>query len=549
MVRPISILCSSIAFIGTFASVVIAVEQPTTDGPSNPPGVTGNVHYANLMNNSLWFYEAQRSGNLPANNRVPWRSDSALKDGSDNNVNLTGGYYDAGDYLKFSLPLSYSLTTIAWGAIQWFDGYQKANQVSYLKDMIKWGTDWVIQAHPDANTFYVQVGDGNIDNNYWGPDTNIPTPRPSYQVNRTAIGTDAVAISAAALASASYLFRNNLNDTAYADTLLNKAASLFNLADTAQPRNVYVNAIPAIADFYGTNNYTSQLTFAALWMYKASGNETYRTMASNYFDQFNLAKSPIGVMDWSDQTNGVYVLGAELDSSNTKYATAAKKVLDAIVNGGSGSPCTFTNGGLLWCDGYSNENSLVPAQDMAFLALLYSQIDSSKSDAYTKFATSQIDYMLGNNYMLTPYVCGIHMNSPRNPHHAGASGGTDIGNIDSSPVEEKYLLYGAVVGGPDKDDKFYDIRDDYAQTEVALDYNAPFQGLIAHQLSTGAADPPYVTITTPRPQVSRTSKIPGWLIAVIVICVIFVVALTSYICWWKRGCGLCRRKYDKAVSA
>lgn len=34
--------------------------------------------------------------------------------------------------------------------------------------MIKWGTDWVIQAHPDANTFYVQVGDGNIDNNYWG---------------------------------------------------------------------------------------------------------------------------------------------------------------------------------------------------------------------------------------------------------------------------------------------------------------------------------------------------------------------------------------------
>lgn len=72
------------------------------------------------------------------------------------------------DYLKFSLPLSYSLTTIAWGAIQWFDGYQKANQVGYLKDMIKWGTDWVIQAHPDANTFYVQVGDGNIDNNYWG---------------------------------------------------------------------------------------------------------------------------------------------------------------------------------------------------------------------------------------------------------------------------------------------------------------------------------------------------------------------------------------------
>ncbi|KAI8083544.1 Six-hairpin glycosidase-like protein [Thamnidium elegans] len=533
------------------SSFVLAQEaQPTTDGPANPPGVTGNVHYANLLNSSLWFYEAQRSGKLPSNNRVSWRSDSALNDGNDNNVNLTGGYYDAGDYLKFTLPLSYSLAIINWGAIVWFDGYQKANQVQYLKDMMKWGTDWLMQAHPDSNTFYVQVGDGDIDNNYWGPDTNIPNPRPSYQVNRTAIGTDAVAISAAALASASYLFKNNLNDTTYADQLLSQATSLFNLADTAQPRNVYVNAVPAIAEYYACNNYTSQLTFAALWMYKASGNETYRTMASNYFDQFNLAAVPTGIMDWSDQTNAVYVLGAELDPTNTKYATAAKNALDTIIQTKTGSPCTFTNGGMLWCDGFSDSNSVVPVQDTSLLALLYSKIDSDKADAYTKFATDQINYLLGNNYMLTPYVCGIHMNSPRNPHHAGASGGTDIGNIDSSPAVEKWILYGALVGGPDKSDKFYDIRDDYQQTEVALDYNAPFQGLMAHMMSVDAADPPYVTITEPRPYVVRSKKMAGWLIAVIVIVVLFVVALTSYICWWKRGCGLCNKRgdYGKTVA-
>lgn len=55
------------------SSAVFAQEaQPTTDGPSNPAGVTGNVHYANLMNASLWFYEAQRSGKLPSTNRVAW---------------------------------------------------------------------------------------------------------------------------------------------------------------------------------------------------------------------------------------------------------------------------------------------------------------------------------------------------------------------------------------------------------------------------------------------------------------------------------------------
>jgi Glycosyl hydrolase family 9 len=47
-----------------------------------------------------------------------------------------------------------------------------------------------------------------------------------------------------------------------------------------------------------------------------------------------------------------------------------------------------------------------------------------------------------------------------------ASGGDDINHIDTSPPQEAYILYGAVVGGPDKKDRFYDIRSDWAETEV-----------------------------------------------------------------------------------
>ncbi|RCI06304.1 hypothetical protein CU098_011691 [Rhizopus stolonifer] len=529
-------LFSILLGLSTMTTIVFtqnSTEGWIADGPSNPAGVTGNVHYANLMNVSLLFYEAQRSGKLPSDNRVDWRHDSGLSDGSDNQVNLVGGYYDAGDYLKFSLPLAHSLISITWSASVWFDGYQKANQTQYLNSMLKWGLDWLMQAHPNNDTFYVQVGDGDVDNNYWGPDTGIPTPRPSYQVNRTAIGTDAVALASAALASASYLYKNSFNDTDYANQLLSNATSLYNLAYSAEPRNVYTNAIPAIAEFYNTNNYTSQLTYAALWMYKATGDSTYKDTASTLFDSFNLGNQAVGVLDWSDQTNAVFVLGAEIDSSNTKYATAAQKVLDTIIQSKSGSPCDFTNGGLLWCGDYSSSNSLVPAQDMAQIALLYARLDNDRAQTYRSFATSQIQYMLGNNYMKTPYVCGIHMNSPHNPHHAGASGGTDIGNI-YLPAVEAHVLYGAVVGGPDKDDKFYDDRNDWAQTEVALDYNAPFQGLIAYQLSSDASDPPYVTITDPRPSVSRSSKFPGWLIAVIVIVVLFILTLAGYLIWRRR---------------
>ena len=47
-----------------------------------------------------------------------------------------------------------------------------------------------------------------------------------------------------------------------------------------------------------------------------------------------------------------------------------------------------------------------------------------------------------------------------------ASGGNDISNINTSPPVEAYILYGAVVGGPSKQDKYWDIRDDWPQTEV-----------------------------------------------------------------------------------
>lgn len=46
------------------------------------------VDYKQALHQSLLYFEAQRSGKLPANQRVLWRGDSALKDGSDVGVSL-----------------------------------------------------------------------------------------------------------------------------------------------------------------------------------------------------------------------------------------------------------------------------------------------------------------------------------------------------------------------------------------------------------------------------------------------------------------------------
>lgn len=77
-------------------------------------------------------------------------------------------HQDDRNYMKFTVPLAHSITLISWGAIEWLGGYEKANQTRYLHDMLRWGTDWLIKAHPSDNVLFVQVADGDIDNDYWG---------------------------------------------------------------------------------------------------------------------------------------------------------------------------------------------------------------------------------------------------------------------------------------------------------------------------------------------------------------------------------------------
>ena len=65
-----------------------------------------------------------------------------------------------------------------------------------------------------------------------------------------------------------------------------------------------------------------------------------------------------------------------------------------------------------------------------------------------------------------PYVVGMNLNSPLNPHSALASGGNDSSKINTSHTREAYMLYGGVVWGPDKKDECYNIRDYWPQTGV-----------------------------------------------------------------------------------
>lgn len=190
----------------------------------------GNQNYAEALQKAIYFYEAQRSGTLPASNRVEWRGNSGMQDGADVGVDLTGGWYDAGDHVKFGFPMAASATMLAWSVVEYGDGYEQAGQLEEIKDNIRWATDYFMKAHTKPNELWGQVGAGNTDHAWWGPAEVMQMNRPSFKIDASCPGSDLAAETAAALAASSIVFADD--DPAYSARLLQHAKELYNFADT-----------------------------------------------------------------------------------------------------------------------------------------------------------------------------------------------------------------------------------------------------------------------------------------------------------------------------
>jgi len=454
-------------------------DSSTTKSPINttpkttilPPSDNCNTvetNYREVLRQSLLFYEAQRSGKLPENQRVTWRKDSALNDGSDVGMDLTGGYYDAGDFVKFGFPMAYTITALAWGGITFKDGYTNTSQTEYLLDALKWGTDYFIKAHPEPNVFYGQVGDGNLDHAYMGRPEDMNMPRPSMKIDQSAPGSDLAGETAAAMAATSMVFQEH--DSNYASILLKHAKELFDFAD--KYRQTYDQSITNAQDFYKSwSGYQDELIWSALWMHKATNEDEYLEKAKSMYTEFDFS-GKYGVPSWDDKSASIQVLMYEA-TGESQYKASLETFCDKAVSGTTMSPQ-----GQLW------ENigwgSLRYSANVAFVCLQAAQIVPTKEQAYTNLAISQMDYIMWKTGK--SFIVGYGDNYPVRPHHRSSLCQDKPAQCDWSIFQgnapNAHVLYGALVGGPiAPDDQYTDSRSNFAMAEVACDYNAGLQGL------------------------------------------------------------------------
>jgi endoglucanase len=454
---------------------------------SKPSLVETNYNYAEVLQKSIYFYEAQRSGKLPKNNRVKWRGDSGLKDGADRGIDLTGGWYDAGDHVKFGLPMAASTTLLAWGVNEYEDAYQKSGQYAYMLDNLRWVNDYFIKAHPSPNVLWGQVGKGSLDHAWWGPAERMPMERPSYKIDASCPGSDLAGETAAAMAASAIAFRKT--DSNYSKILLNHAKELYEFAD--KYRGKYSDCITDAADFYKSwSGYNDELVWGAIWLYLATEDLKYLNKAEHYYDYLNTEthsnlRSYKWTHSWDDKAYGSYVLLAKLTGKD-RYIQDAERWLDYWTDGYMGERIYYTPGGLAMLDEWG---SLRYAANTAFLAFIYGDRvkDFNKKEKYHSFAERQINYILGANPKQRSYVVGFGNNPPTKPHHRGAHG--SWANSIDSPKKSRHILYGALVGGPDRNDNYIDDRANFQMNEVATDYNAGFTGAIAKMYSKYGGQP------------------------------------------------------------
>ncbi|QUI25071.1 glycoside hydrolase family 9 protein [Vallitalea pronyensis] len=477
-----------------------------------------DYNYAEALQKSIYFYDANKCGHGITGGRLEWRGDCHVEDAAipldtthtnlsqsfinayrhvldaDGNgtMDLSGGYHDAGDHVRFGLPQGYAASTLGWGYYEFKEAFTKTNQDQHMLEVLKWFTDCFLRStfvdeSGNVIAYCYMVGEGNDDHSYWGPpELQLVSkyPRPADFATSETPASDQAAQASAAL-TLMYLNYKDI-DPIYANECLDKGKALYTFARKHR-------GLGNGDGFYGSGYDEDELAWAAVWLYTVTGDLTYIRHIDAVDDQGNYTGymsriitntsntwQNIWVHCWDVVWGGVFTKLAGLFPDNSQFDYFSRWNLEYWTGGAvPHEDPTDTNYLYKTPHGYAMINTWGSARynTAAQLCTLVYQKYHPEATDLTDWAKGQMDYLLGDNPMGYAYVVGFTDKHAQHPHHRAAHGSKT--NSMLQPENHKHTLWGALVGGPDANDYHKDDITDYAYNEVAIDYNAAFVGALA----------------------------------------------------------------------
>ena len=472
-------------------------------------------NFAKALQYSQYFYDANMCGTEVENNtQFKWRGNchtydaqlpldtdntnlsadfiskykSVLDPDGDGCVDVSGGFHDAGDHVEFGMPEAYAGSTLGWGYYEFRDAYEKTGQNTHIETILRYFNDYFMKttfrdSSGEVIAFCYQVGEGEIDHAYWNAPENDSMKRKGFFLTAEKPQTDYVAATAASLAAGYLNFKDT--DKEYADKCLDYAEALYKFAMT-NTKELSDNE-DGPREFYRSSKWEDDYCWAGMWLYKATKNKTYLDEALGVLGNDYYAP-PTYVHCWNDVWTGAICLIAECNDEDnyvinrymelsgknsyeiTDFWSQIEKQTKNCMSGGLG---TLSPEKYFFLSKWGSARYNTAAQ---LAALVYDKYNNNgKPSEYSEWAKSQMEYLLGKNTANKAYVVGYNENAVKYPHHRASSG---LSKCEDTS-EQKHVLYGALVGGPDASDKHVDVTADYIYNEVTIDYNAAFVGACA----------------------------------------------------------------------
>jgi endoglucanase len=452
---------------------------------------TGTSLYANALANSLSFYENERdgagfiasplrtaAGHLNDAHAMTYLTPNANSSGRfsgdltplNTTIDASGGWWDAGDYLKFLQTESYTTAMLLTGVRDFPAQMGSGSSRSNFTAEARFGTDWLLRMWDDSNrTLYYQVGigEGNAktvgDHDIWRlpqDDDNYGSGDPLYRYIRnrpvfragapgSPISPNLAGRDAASFALCYQVFRGT--DQAYANRCLLAAEHIFDLADTA-PKTL-LTVIPY--SFYPETEWRDDLELGAAELYKALAAGTppaglphtdplfYLRSAAHWANAYttgpNDASDTLNLYDVSGLAHAeLYQAIAQagnpggLETTQAALLADLKKELDGALARASTDPFQF---GFPWATWDTTSHGA----GLSVMASEYDQLTGTTT--YADWSGRWLANILGANAWGTSLIVGDGTTFPHCMQH-------QVANIAGSLDGSAPILAGAVVEGP-----------------------------------------------------------------------------------------------------
>jgi hypothetical protein len=466
------------------------------------------LDYASALQEALYFYDANMCGNdVGEHAALDWRDDCHTYDVFEYNgqeIDLTGGFHDAGDHVKFGLPAAYSAFTLGYSYHVFPEAFVDTKQDAHLKEITDHFAEYFRKCavYEDGKVvafcYQVGTGGGEADHGYWGSPEEQPEVgangyvRDAYFTDDKHLNADIVSATIAAL-TMNYINFGNEEDLKVAIDLHNYLVQFTDMivADKSIDTDdiEIVSTVPEYPRWENASYPNSPWDYLCLGEYTlnlATNTDDYSTIMENKLENtLRFWDNNGGFSDYPVGWDGVWpyvgFIMKELGKDRGEEVLFSRIKTYNIVSTNKyvrfKEPDTY---GFVDEWGSARRNA-----SFQFTGLAYEKLTEEDDGLVSIWAAGQMDYLFGKNDNNQAFMIGYNYRDdviyPQHPHHR-ASSSPAYGNAvtGNGTKEQSHILIGALVGGPTAADGTYtDSAEDYIANEVALDYSAGFVGALA----------------------------------------------------------------------